>query len=168
VAWPARTIMSRRCRRRSAETSRCVSISVWSARPTAEAGGGAAGTARRELLADFREHDLTIEERAGGRFGTDTGSFYEKGMPEARRANSNHIPDGRRLDRSLSPSILALTGLWHNIARVRRGRRAQAQTVSSPHDIRRLAFSVPSFRLLADGGDVGRDECYDPIRSRSP
>jgi Zn-dependent M28 family amino/carboxypeptidase len=48
---------------------------------SAEAGGGVAGTARRELLADFREHDLTIEERTGGRFGTDTGSFSEKGIP---------------------------------------------------------------------------------------
>jgi hypothetical protein len=42
---------------------------------SAEAGDGVAGTARREFLANFREHDLTIEERTGGRFGTDTGSF---------------------------------------------------------------------------------------------
>jgi Zn-dependent M28 family amino/carboxypeptidase len=48
---------------------------------SAEAGGGVAGTARRELLADFRAHDLTIEERTGGGFGTDTGSFSEKGIP---------------------------------------------------------------------------------------
>jgi Zn-dependent M28 family amino/carboxypeptidase len=45
-----------------------------------EAGDGPAGTARREFLADFREHDLTIEESTGGRFGTDTGSFSEKGI----------------------------------------------------------------------------------------
>jgi Zn-dependent M28 family amino/carboxypeptidase len=48
---------------------------------SAEAGDGVAGTARREFLADFREHNLTIEERTGGRFGTDTGSFSEKGIP---------------------------------------------------------------------------------------
>jgi Zn-dependent M28 family amino/carboxypeptidase len=48
---------------------------------SAEAGDGVAGTARREFLANFREHDLTIEERTGGRFGTDTGSFSEKGIP---------------------------------------------------------------------------------------
>jgi aminopeptidase Y len=42
---------------------------------------GAAGIARRELLADFREHDLTIEERTGGRFGTDDASFAQKGIP---------------------------------------------------------------------------------------
>jgi Zn-dependent M28 family amino/carboxypeptidase len=46
-----------------------------------QAAGGAAGTARRELLADFREHDLTIEEHTGGRFATDTGSFSERAIP---------------------------------------------------------------------------------------
>jgi hypothetical protein len=48
---------------------------------SAAARDGLAGTARREFLADFREHDLTIEARTGGRFGTDTGSFSEKGVP---------------------------------------------------------------------------------------
>ena len=48
---------------------------------SAEAADGPAGAARREFLAEFREHDLTIEESTGGRFGTDTGSFSEKGIP---------------------------------------------------------------------------------------
>jgi Zn-dependent M28 family amino/carboxypeptidase len=52
-----------------------------SGQKSAAAGDGLAATARREFLADFREHDLTIEERSGGRFGTDTGSFSEKGIP---------------------------------------------------------------------------------------
>ena len=32
-------------------------------------------------LADFREHNLTVEERAGGRFGSDDASFSQKGIP---------------------------------------------------------------------------------------
>jgi Zn-dependent M28 family amino/carboxypeptidase len=51
-----------------------------SGQESAAARDGLAGTARREFLADFREHDLTIEARTGGRFGTDTGSFSEKGF----------------------------------------------------------------------------------------
>jgi Zn-dependent M28 family amino/carboxypeptidase len=45
------------------------------------AGDGLAGVARRELLADFRERALPIEERTGGRFGTDDASFSQKGIP---------------------------------------------------------------------------------------
>jgi Zn-dependent M28 family amino/carboxypeptidase len=52
-----------------------------SGQESAAARDGLAGDARREFLANFREHDLTIEERSGGRFGTDTGSFSEKGIP---------------------------------------------------------------------------------------
>jgi Zn-dependent M28 family amino/carboxypeptidase len=52
-----------------------------SGQESAAARDGLAGNARREFLADFRGHDLTIEERSGGRFGTDTGSFSEKGIP---------------------------------------------------------------------------------------
>src|SRR5262249_25451935 len=37
--------------------------------------------ARRELVADFRQHSLTIEERAGGRYGSDDISFSEKAIP---------------------------------------------------------------------------------------
>ena len=52
-----------------------------SGQESAAARDGMAGNARREFLANFREHDLTIEERSGGRFGTDTGSFSENGIP---------------------------------------------------------------------------------------
>jgi Zn-dependent M28 family amino/carboxypeptidase len=52
-----------------------------SGQQSAAAGDGLAATARREFLADFREHDLTIEERTGGGFGTDTASFSQKGVP---------------------------------------------------------------------------------------
>ncbi len=48
---------------------------------SAEASRGLADSARREFLANFREHDLTIEESTGGRFGTDTASFSQKGVP---------------------------------------------------------------------------------------
>jgi hypothetical protein len=37
--------------------------------------------ARRELLADFNEHNLPVSERSGGRYGTDDASFYEKEIP---------------------------------------------------------------------------------------
>jgi Zn-dependent M28 family amino/carboxypeptidase len=37
--------------------------------------------ARRELVADFRENDLTVEERTGGRYGSDDTSFSRKGIP---------------------------------------------------------------------------------------
>src|SRR5215472_2374799 len=37
--------------------------------------------ARRELVADFREHNLTVEERTGGRHGSDDVSFSQKGIP---------------------------------------------------------------------------------------
>jgi Zn-dependent M28 family amino/carboxypeptidase len=52
-----------------------------SGQQSAAPGDGLAATARREFLADFREHDLTIEERTGGGFGTDTASFSQKGVP---------------------------------------------------------------------------------------
>jgi Zn-dependent M28 family amino/carboxypeptidase len=37
--------------------------------------------ARRELVADFREYNLTVEERTGGRYGSDDTSFSQKGIP---------------------------------------------------------------------------------------
>jgi Zn-dependent M28 family amino/carboxypeptidase len=40
-----------------------------------------AGVVRRELLADFREHNLSVEERAAGRFGSDDAPFSQKGIP---------------------------------------------------------------------------------------
>jgi Zn-dependent M28 family amino/carboxypeptidase len=46
-----------------------------------DAKEGAAATARRELLADFRERNLAVEERGGGRTGTDDASFSQKGIP---------------------------------------------------------------------------------------
>jgi Zn-dependent M28 family amino/carboxypeptidase len=40
-----------------------------------------AGIAKRELLADIHDHALAVEERSGGRYGTDDSSFSEKGVP---------------------------------------------------------------------------------------
>jgi Zn-dependent M28 family amino/carboxypeptidase len=37
--------------------------------------------ARGEILADFREHNLAVEERGSGRTGTDDASFSRKGIP---------------------------------------------------------------------------------------
>jgi Zn-dependent M28 family amino/carboxypeptidase len=42
---------------------------------------GAATLARRELVAEFRDRGLNIEERAGTRFGSDDSSFSQKGIP---------------------------------------------------------------------------------------
>ena len=36
---------------------------------------------RRELLADFREHNLSVEERPAARFGSDDAPFSQKGIP---------------------------------------------------------------------------------------
>jgi Zn-dependent M28 family amino/carboxypeptidase len=48
---------------------------------SAATGGKLAAIARRELLEDFREHNLPVEERAGGRYGSDDASFSQKGIP---------------------------------------------------------------------------------------
>ena len=48
---------------------------------SAATGDGLAAVVRRELLADFREHNLSVEERAEGRFGSDVASFSQKGIP---------------------------------------------------------------------------------------
>ena len=48
---------------------------------SAATGDKLAAIARRELLADFREHNLPVEERAGGRYGSDDASFSQKGIP---------------------------------------------------------------------------------------
>jgi Zn-dependent M28 family amino/carboxypeptidase len=44
-------------------------------------GDGLVAVVRRELLADFREHNLSAEERAAGRFGSDDAPFSQKGIP---------------------------------------------------------------------------------------
>jgi Zn-dependent M28 family amino/carboxypeptidase len=48
---------------------------------SAVTGDGLAAVVRRELLADFRELNLTVEERAGGGLGSDDASFSQKGIP---------------------------------------------------------------------------------------
>ncbi len=48
---------------------------------SAPTDSGSAALARRELVADFREHDLAVEERTGGRYGSDDTSFSQKGIP---------------------------------------------------------------------------------------
>jgi Zn-dependent M28 family amino/carboxypeptidase len=45
------------------------------------AGDGLVEIARREFLAEFRAQSLPVEERTGGRFGTDDGSFSQKDIP---------------------------------------------------------------------------------------
>jgi aminopeptidase Y len=47
----------------------------------AATGDGLAAVVRRELLAEFREHNLSVEEPAEGRFGSDGASFSQKGIP---------------------------------------------------------------------------------------
>jgi Zn-dependent M28 family amino/carboxypeptidase len=47
---------------------------------TAPADSGPAALARRELVADFRALDLPVEERTGGRYGSDDTSFSQKGI----------------------------------------------------------------------------------------
>jgi Zn-dependent M28 family amino/carboxypeptidase len=42
---------------------------------------GLAATVQRELLAEFREHNLPVEERAVGRSGSDDASFRQKEIP---------------------------------------------------------------------------------------
>jgi Zn-dependent M28 family amino/carboxypeptidase len=42
---------------------------------------GPAAVARRELMAEFRERGLNIEDRTGTRFGSDDSSFSQKGIP---------------------------------------------------------------------------------------
>jgi len=42
---------------------------------------GLAAVVRRELIAEFREHGLNIEERTGTRFGSDDSAFSQKGIP---------------------------------------------------------------------------------------
>jgi Zn-dependent M28 family amino/carboxypeptidase len=48
---------------------------------SAATGDGLAAVVRRELLAEFHEHNLSVEERAEGRFGSDGASFSQKGIP---------------------------------------------------------------------------------------
>jgi len=42
---------------------------------------GPGAIARREFIAEFREHILNVEERTGSRFGTDDSSFSQKDIP---------------------------------------------------------------------------------------
>ncbi|HWN49906.1 MAG TPA: M20/M25/M40 family metallo-hydrolase [Xanthobacteraceae bacterium] len=48
---------------------------------SAATDAGPAAIARRALIAEFREHNLNIEERTGGRFGSDDSSFSQKDIP---------------------------------------------------------------------------------------
>jgi Zn-dependent M28 family amino/carboxypeptidase len=48
---------------------------------SAVTGEALAGMVRRQFLADFRDHDLAVEERTGGRFGSDDTAFSQKGIP---------------------------------------------------------------------------------------
>ena len=48
---------------------------------SAATDAGPAAIARRELIAEFREHNLNIEERTGGRSGSDDSSFSQKDIP---------------------------------------------------------------------------------------
>ena len=50
-------------------------------RGSTAADQGAVAIARREIIAEFREHDLNIEERTGHRSGSDDSSFLEKDIP---------------------------------------------------------------------------------------
>ncbi len=56
---------------------------------------------RRELLADFREHNLSVEERPAGRFGSDDAPFSQKGIPTVEIASVMSI--------FLSPSLPTTT-----------------------------------------------------------
>jgi Zn-dependent M28 family amino/carboxypeptidase len=47
----------------------------------ATANDGPAAVARRELVAEFRDRGLNIQERTGTRFGSDDSSFSQKGIP---------------------------------------------------------------------------------------
>jgi Zn-dependent M28 family amino/carboxypeptidase len=48
---------------------------------SATSADGLAATVQRELLADFREHNLPVEERTVGRSGSDDASFRQKEIP---------------------------------------------------------------------------------------
>jgi Zn-dependent M28 family amino/carboxypeptidase len=48
---------------------------------SAVTGEGLAGMVRRQFLADFHDHDLAVQERTGGRFGSDDSAFSQKGVP---------------------------------------------------------------------------------------
>jgi Zn-dependent M28 family amino/carboxypeptidase len=48
---------------------------------SAVTGETLAGMVRRQFLADLHEHDLAVEERTGGRFGSDDTAFSQKGVP---------------------------------------------------------------------------------------
>jgi Zn-dependent M28 family amino/carboxypeptidase len=48
---------------------------------SAAADQGPVAIARRELVAEFREHELNIDERTGRRSGSDDSSFSEKDIP---------------------------------------------------------------------------------------
>jgi Zn-dependent M28 family amino/carboxypeptidase len=40
-----------------------------------------ATSVRQKLVGEFKEHSLPVEERAGGRTGTDDAAFFQKGIP---------------------------------------------------------------------------------------
>jgi Zn-dependent M28 family amino/carboxypeptidase len=46
-----------------------------------EADSELAASARQKLLGEFKDRSLPVEERAGGRTGTDDAAFFQKGIP---------------------------------------------------------------------------------------
>ncbi|MBV9970798.1 MAG: M20/M25/M40 family metallo-hydrolase, partial [Xanthobacteraceae bacterium] len=48
---------------------------------SADADSPLAGSVRQKLLAEFQDRSVPVEERAGGRTGTDDAAFFQKGIP---------------------------------------------------------------------------------------
>jgi Zn-dependent M28 family amino/carboxypeptidase len=46
-----------------------------------EADSEVATSVRQKLLGEFKDHSVPVEERAGGRTGTDDAAFFQKGIP---------------------------------------------------------------------------------------
>jgi Zn-dependent M28 family amino/carboxypeptidase len=46
-----------------------------------EADSELANSVRQRLLGEFKDHSVPVEERAGGRTGTDDAAFFQKGIP---------------------------------------------------------------------------------------
>ena len=102
--------MSTLCPKMSVVTSRSTSILIWSARPTSCAlFEGSAATddapvaiARRELVADLCEINLTVEERTGGQYGSDDISFSDKGHSDHRSLHGGKRAEARTPRRACS------------------------------------------------------------------
>ncbi|MBV9970733.1 MAG: M20/M25/M40 family metallo-hydrolase, partial [Xanthobacteraceae bacterium] len=48
---------------------------------SSDADSPLAGSVRQKLLAEFQDRSVPVEERAGGRTGTDDAAFFQKGIP---------------------------------------------------------------------------------------